>query len=163
MELTAYRDGIFSSSDPIAAPGLTAFNDGTLGLGSSTRAFRDGVFSQSDPLARPGSILTSYSDGSLGALGATTKALDPKQCINWCMSVRGPLARAQCVKSCARSGRKRVKYPAGRAVSNPLAQKKRPVQGFGEISNTTLIGGAVAIGVIGLAVVMMGKKKGKRR
>ena len=141
MELTTYRDGIFSQTDPMASPGLTAFNDGSLGLGSSTRAFRDGVFSKSDPMAYPGSLLTAYSDG---ALGATSKSLTQQGCINWCMAVRSPSARRRCVRSC------QAPYTRGKAAS-----------GLGAVSNTTLIGGALALGVIGLAYMAM--KKGKRR
>lgn len=34
---------------------------------SAPQSFRDGIFSQSDPLAPYGILMTSYSDGSLGA------------------------------------------------------------------------------------------------
>lgn len=81
MELTAYRDGIFSSSDPIAAPGLTSFSNGSLG-----------------------SLLTSYNDGSLGA---TSKVLSPQKCINWCMSVRSPTMRRGCIRACSAGRRAR--------------------------------------------------------
>jgi hypothetical protein len=139
MELTTYLDGIFSQTDPNAAPGLKAYNDGS--LGSATTAFRDGMFSQAAPMAYPGSLLTAYSDGSLGA---TSKALSPQSCMNWCMAVRSRTARRRCVSAC-----------------NLAARGKTSMRGLGAVSNTTLIGGALALGVIGLAFVAM--KKGKRR
>src|SRR5262245_60869020 len=114
MELTTYRDGIFSNSDPIASPGLTSFNDGS--LGSSTTSFRDGLFSQADPMAYPGSLLTSYSDGSLGA---TSKALkSPKSCVNWCMGLSTRRKRAKCIHSC-------VGAANAAAASNPNAARSR--------------------------------------
>lgn len=38
------------------------------------RAFRDGIFSQAAPLSKYGVLLTSYSDGSLGASGSSLLA-----------------------------------------------------------------------------------------
>lgn len=158
MGPTSFRDGIFSSSAPMAKFGadtLRPYADGSLGT-LGPQAFRDGVFSASDPLALPGSLLTSYSDGSLGAMTSAATVAQRQSCIQTCMPFRGRVAKYKCMRGCMNTS-----YQA--ALARQM-KKSRAAAGIGALSTDTKIGLGV-VGVLALALVampIMGSRKKRR-
>lgn len=150
-------------------------------------AFRDGIFSSSDPMAKYGTLLTSYSDGSVGAMppfvdklrrragfGAMMSAAS--SCQRLCIDVNTMYGTPQRIKACntmcnrfpARwSKRLARRYKAGIAQGLPptrqvqskaQAAAARSTSGLGELDSTTMTAVGMGVVVVG-GLLWLGTRK----
>lgn len=140
MGPTAFRDGIFSESDPMSKYGalLTSYSDGTLG-----RA----------PFARRGRGTAGL--GSIAAVGSCQQL-----CVDVNRMYGTPERIKRCNRLCARYPRKMTKLLTRRYRAR-VAKRTKATSGLGELDSTTMT--AAGIGVVLVAgLLWMGSSKKRR-
>lgn len=155
MGPTAFRDGIFSATDPMSQYGklMTSYSDGSLGRSPFVRRRRRG---------------TSGLGASMAVVGS---------CQRWCVDVnnqRGTPGRIKaCNRMCTRfptrwtkrlANQYRQNLQAGMPATRPIppSMRKKATSGLGEFDSTTVTAAAIGVVLVG-GLLWVGSSKKRRR